>query len=176
MDKALFPKNYPLGFEAFWKAYGPVKNSSKADAFRAWVQIGKFRPDLPELIQAVEAYGKWLQDENGRRAKQRQGEHPKCHPATWLRQRRWEGFIEEAKSMTQATEQKPDHPSDQQMLWDKLAKEIGPEQFRAWFSDAKVVNGAMILPSPFRARWVQEKFSGPVLRAFGRVEFKSANP
>lgn len=68
-------------FEEFWKIY--PKKVAKGDARKAWLQTEKIRPSIPELLKSVyaaRASKQWLKDA---------GEYIP-HPATWLRQERWE--------------------------------------------------------------------------------------
>jgi hypothetical protein len=68
-------------FEEFWKIY--PRKVAKGDARKAWTATTKIRPSLPELLKAVyaaRASKQWLKDD---------GEFIP-HPATWLRQERWE--------------------------------------------------------------------------------------
>jgi hypothetical protein len=69
------------GFEEFWKIY--PRKVAKGDARKAWAATTKIRPPMPELLKAVyaaRASKQWLKDD---------GDFIP-HPATWLRQERWE--------------------------------------------------------------------------------------
>ncbi len=67
-------------FETFWKAY--PKKVAKGDARKAWKQTDQIRPELGELIEAIEAQcrsDQWRKND---------GQFIP-YPATWLRQERW---------------------------------------------------------------------------------------
>lgn len=68
-------------FEEFWKIY--PRKVAKGDARKAWLATTKIRPPIADLLKAVyaaRASKQWLKD---------QGDFIP-HPATWLRQERWE--------------------------------------------------------------------------------------
>src|SRR5690348_13682515 len=88
---------YLPAFDLFWKAYGSVPNSSKTDAAKAFNQVAKLMPSQDILLSCVESYKSFLSKENASRAKRNQGAYPQAHAATWLRQQRWESFMDEAK-------------------------------------------------------------------------------
>ena len=67
-------------FDTFWKAY--PKKVAKGDARKAWSQTDRIRPDLNEILAAIEAQmrsDQWRKNE---------GQFIP-YPATWLRQERW---------------------------------------------------------------------------------------
>ena len=68
-------------FEQFWKVY--PRKVAKGDARKAWLTTTSIRPPIADLLKAVyaaRASKQWLKDD---------GEYIP-HPATWLRQERWE--------------------------------------------------------------------------------------
>lgn len=68
-------------FDTFWKAY--PKKVAKGDARKAWSQTESIRPELTELLAAIEAQTKsdqWRRNE---------GQFIP-YPATWLRGERWD--------------------------------------------------------------------------------------
>jgi hypothetical protein len=68
-------------FEQFWKIY--PRKVAKGDARKAWLTTTSIRPSIADLLKAVyaaRASKQWLKDD---------GEYIP-HPATWLRQERWE--------------------------------------------------------------------------------------
>lgn len=80
------------GFEEFWKAYPRTPNMSKQEARKAWAKLGKegALPEGPKVLQAVEAYKRFLLEQS----KGRREPHPAAHAVTWLNQRRFEGFLD----------------------------------------------------------------------------------
>lgn len=85
---------YPPDFELFWRAYGPVPNSSKSDGAKAYGQVIKELPPLSDLLHCVAAYRNWLRGENDIRISRRQPKYPQCHAASWLRAHKWESWLE----------------------------------------------------------------------------------
>jgi hypothetical protein len=68
-------------FEEFWKIY--PRKVAKGEARKAWLTTTSIRPPIADLLKAVyaaRASKQWLKDD---------GEYIP-HPATWLRQERWE--------------------------------------------------------------------------------------
>jgi hypothetical protein len=73
------PSLLPPGFDEFWKVY--PRKVAKADAAKAYAKVmkGPSAPTVEQLLEAVARYAKAQKD-------------PQyvAHPATWLRQGRWE--------------------------------------------------------------------------------------
>jgi len=72
-------------FDEFWAAY--PKKMAKGDARKAFGQTQAIRPPMKYLIESVQKHCKqeaWMKDD---------GKFIP-HPATWLRQERWEDQIE----------------------------------------------------------------------------------
>jgi hypothetical protein len=65
---------------------------SKQEARKAWAKLGKEAalPEGPKVLQAVEAYKRFLTEQS----KGRREPHPAAHAVTWLNQRRFEGFLD----------------------------------------------------------------------------------
>lgn len=86
------PKGYPEDFERFWLAYPRNQNMSKLEAGKAWAKLkaAGALPDAATMARAVGGYRKYLADAS----KGRKDPHPAAHAATWLNQRRFEGFLE----------------------------------------------------------------------------------
>lgn len=89
---ATVSKGYPDDFEAFWVSYPRSPNMSKAEAAKAWTKLktAGLLPEQARVMAAVTAYRKFLADQS----KGRREPHPAAHAATWLNQRRFEGFLE----------------------------------------------------------------------------------
>lgn len=69
------------GFDQFWAIY--PKKIAKGDARKAWKQTEKIRPELTQIIKAIqEAKKQW--------------DNPQFipYPATWLRAERWDDCYE----------------------------------------------------------------------------------
>lgn len=88
---------YTEDFELAWKAYNAPKGSSKTIAQGKWDRLGKDRPGQELMLAMIAAYNNWLTKENEGRHRGR--EHPKCHFATWLFQRRYESFEDDAQGI-----------------------------------------------------------------------------
>ncbi len=165
------PVSYTSDFEAARRAYGPPPNDSKKDAFRAWEQVSANRPAQDLLLAAIDEYRAWLTAENIRRIKARQGEHPKCHMATWLRQWRWEGFLEAAQARLEHTAAltRPVPQDDPTGFWGRLAQELGSEKVAAWFGGAvyDAESPSIAVAGAFKADWVCREFRFALHRAAG---------
>lgn len=85
-------KDYPEDFKKFWLDYPRNPNMSKPEAGKAWAKLkaGGLLPDPATMARAVTGYRKYLADAS----KGRKDPHPAAHAATWLNQRRFEGFLE----------------------------------------------------------------------------------
>ncbi len=73
-------------FEAWWSAYPRSPNMSKATAFSAFQKARRDTP-LSMLTDGLAAYRVYLA------APENRDWLKPCHAATWLNQRRWEGFL-----------------------------------------------------------------------------------
>lgn len=90
------PSQIAAEFEQFWEEY--PRRIAKAAARQAWAKLRQ-RPETPPIeaiITAVRLYASQVSD-------------PKyiCHPATWLRQERWNDEISEPKPSPKASEPSP---------------------------------------------------------------------
>ncbi|MBL8780054.1 MAG: hypothetical protein JNL06_03835 [Alphaproteobacteria bacterium] len=65
---------------------------SKAEAGKAWAKLDKagHLVEQPKMLAAVAAYRRFLAEQS----KNRKEPHPAAHAATWLNQRRFDGFLE----------------------------------------------------------------------------------
>lgn len=86
---------FPPDFEAFYAAYPHPKNASKPMSFQAWTAVEKFRPELPVLLRCVSAYESFIAEQNAQRRKS--DPHRVCHAGNWLREFRWQTFIEKVE-------------------------------------------------------------------------------
>lgn len=187
MNNALFeaPTTYPADFEEARKAYGPAGNDSKSDAFRAWNQSAKVRMSAGafghRLLECFKLYNEFLAGENVKRQRTRQSDYPKAHMATWLRQRRWEGYLADAearfaKATIEATKEKVVFDG-----WDdearKLIQELTDAKFTAWFANVQVTRGArtvLTFPNRFKADYCATNFIYALRRAFGDCTLTAA--
>jgi hypothetical protein len=179
------PTDYPADFEEARKAYGPGKNDSKSDAFKAWNQTAKIRMSAGafghRLLECFALYNEFLAGENVKRSRSRQSDYPKAHMATWLRQRRWEGYMVDAearfaRATTEATKEKVVFDG-----WEKeaagLIQELTDARFTAWFANVQVTRGEpteLMFPNSFKASYVAKSFSYALRRAFGSCRLTAA--
>jgi hypothetical protein len=86
------PKDDP-GFEEFWKAYPRTPNMSKQEARKSWAKLAKegALPEPARMQTAVDGYKRFLAEQS----KNRREPHPAAHAATWLNQRRYDGFLDQ---------------------------------------------------------------------------------
>lgn len=172
----------PDGFERFWKQSEPPKHASKLKARQAWVKTRHTRPADDVLIACHAAYRASVAAENARRKQERppRAAQSLCHPETFLAEQRWEGFVEAATAAPVAADSGPDWGADGAAL----AELIGPGQFAGWFAGATLARDAgghvtITVAKAFKARWIEEKFMGALVRVFGdgvRVEARSKAP
>lgn len=76
-------KPYPADFETFWKAYPTESGMSKFDAAKSWGRMTE--EDRAAAIAAIPEFRKW--------AAKKGPTYPMLHAATFLNQRRYEGFV-----------------------------------------------------------------------------------
>lgn len=163
---------YTDEFERFWRAYEPRKtapNASKHDAFKAWNQVSGERPSLEPLLAAVVAYRASLKCKGERDAYAK-------HPASWLRARGWEPFIEVLTAMA-AEAAKQDWQTIRH--WNgqatKLVEKIGASAFITWFSDTMLVlpqdhdgpRAVLLVPTKFKRDWIQGHYQMQLDKVFG---------
>jgi hypothetical protein len=74
----------PEGFEEFWRMYPPRRNSSKADARKAYVRALKAGADPADILTGAKAYAEDRRD---------QDQQFTAHAATWLNGKRWEVLL-----------------------------------------------------------------------------------
>jgi hypothetical protein len=108
-------------FDTFWAAY--PKKVAKADARKAWAQTKDIRPELTNLLTAINANCKtesWMKS----------GGAFIPYPATWLRGERWEDELE--VSLPNVVNEKPWHETATGI--ELKGKELGldPSQFESF--------------------------------------------
>jgi hypothetical protein len=108
-------------FDKFWAAY--PKKVAKADARKAWAQTKDIRPELTNLLTAINANCKtesWMKS----------GGAFIPYPATWLRGERWEDELE--VSLPNVVNEKPWHETATGI--EMKGKELGldPSQFESF--------------------------------------------
>jgi hypothetical protein len=160
---------YSPEFLAFWKAYEASKlcpNASKKDAFKAWRQTEDERPADHILLRCLGAYRSFL-TANPRNPVSA------CHPSVWLRQARYEGFLDKVSHDAPAP-QLPRHGS-----WNgqagRLIAQIGEASFTAWFAPCEIDDGppvTIITDREFRRDWIMNHFAGQLRSAFGAFEVR----
>lgn len=87
---------FPEDFNQFWEAY--PKRMAKADAYKAWLQMGSYLPSIDELARAIHAQSLGQQWQSGFIP----------YPASWLRGMRW---LDEMEITLPKVDQKPSLPS-----------------------------------------------------------------
>ena len=85
LPKSKATKNYPEAFEAFWSAYPRTPNMSKSKALAGWNKLTE--AERKACHQAVPAYRTFLASKP---------DHPTMHATTFINERRFEGFAEQA--------------------------------------------------------------------------------
>jgi hypothetical protein len=160
--------DYSKDFCDFWALYGAPRNASKADSWKAWNQKSKSRPRQELMLASVQSYNIWLSEEQ---AKNKNGFPAKCHPATWIRGERWEGYLDTAEAILRA---KDGHSladrSASAKSWDDawdakfeaLEQAVGKDAFRHWFLATTISqsNGRINIDCPSKF------FRGEMIRRF----------
>lgn len=77
--------SYPEPFEAFWQVYPRTPNMSKPKALAGWKRLTA--DEQKACHQAVPAYKAFLAAKR---------DHPTMHASTFINERRFEGFVEQA--------------------------------------------------------------------------------
>lgn len=179
------PTTYPADFEEARKAFAPGKNDSKSDAFKAWQQTAKVRMSAGafgnRLLACFALYGEFLAGENVKRARSRQSDYPKLHMATFLRQRRWEGYLADAEERAARVVAEAAKEKILCAGWEpeaeKLIAELTDARFTSWFENVQVRRGdptEIMFPNSFKASYVAKSFSYALRRAFGSCRLTAA--
>lgn len=172
------PITYPDDFQSSWQAFRATKNDSKADGLKAWQQTAKRRLAVgatgPLMVACCTAYNHFILSENAKRAKGRQAEYPKLHFCTFLRQARYDGYMEDAAAILDRAAAQADKVKSSYPGWEdeaaKLADELSLDRFSAWFDGVTVNRGSpieIIFPKRFKANYVATNFTYALRRAFG---------
>ena len=108
-------------FDLFWSKY--PKKVAKADARKAWKQTASLRPDITQVLKAIDLACKTEQWMRG-------GGQFIPHAATWLRGERWDD--EHEVVLPDVVNERPWHESASGI--EKKGAEFGlsPEQFGHW--------------------------------------------
>lgn len=152
---------YDPDFNRAWLAYRAPRNASKIEAAKAWDKLrkGKLLPAEPAMIGAIEAYNSWLADVSGRQGK----EYPKLHFATFLNQRRFEGWFPEepVQSLIQAAPE-PSSSSWPQGIQDKFAATgLSQAEWQAWMAPSNFIAGpppSIICPSKLFVSMIEARY------------------
>lgn len=82
---------YPEDFDDLWREYRVIgsPNSSKADAFKRWQRLNAV--DRSACWTGVVRYAVWLGE-----TRQKRPDHPAKHLSTFISERGWEPFLEDA--------------------------------------------------------------------------------
>jgi hypothetical protein len=182
MTPKLFPAKslYPLDFNEFWVEYKPPKTASKPDALKAWKQTERLRPSQDVLIACVQAYNSWLADQS----KSSGRECPKLHASTFLRQARYEGFMDDATAILEAQQGHSQADlSASAKTWEgaplaALMAMLGgadgdtPREaiFDAWIAPTVMIRSMPMeirCPSKFHRDYLENKFGAVIRRALG---------
>jgi hypothetical protein len=196
----LFPVAYPPPYETLWQAWRAFdKNSSegKDEGLKAWRQTSKIRlahgcgDDL--MLACVDLYRQFLAKQNSERRKFKQSPVPKLHLSTFLRQKRWEGFLEEAKAAAAPKPAANGHaaPDARALKWPayheawtalrpSVVAALRDERLvDAWFPGALYDGPARVLyiPKQFHAHWIELHYRDRLARIVGaEVTIKMGEP
>lgn len=175
---------YTDDFEALWKAYGPVKNSSKIMAFKAFTKLTvEERPEQSLFLAEISCYNKWIDEESKKQGRP----YPKCHMATWLNQRKFEGWEDDARAILAAQEANlgatlvSAYSWVETGAWPRLEaalissiSDVSPVAvFESFIRQTTFIPGnppEIKCPSKFHRDQVENKFGIALKRAFGEVK------
>lgn len=172
------PTSYTADFEEAWQAYKPPKNSTKFEAYTAWQKTAKLRMHRgafgQRMVECCRLYSEWIDAENVKRARSRQGDCPKKHFSSWLNARGWESFMPEAEERIQKARLTEAKGAANRPGWEneaaQLIVDLTEPKFTAWFDGAEVTRGSPTVikfSRIFRARYVAANFSSALRRVFG---------
>ncbi len=166
---------YPEEFDRFWRAYNPPPSASKKSGYASYKTLIKdmILPDHPLLLCCVEAYNEFIASES------KPGKpHPKCHPATWLNQHRFEGFMERAEALLARQQSKADAKEAAIAVtsptWpDSVLKalRVSDAILTAWFLPCTLnisdERAEIIAPTQMHVNWLRNKYPSHIERALG---------
>jgi len=165
-------------WDQIWAAFrrwpGFRRDSSEEAAKQAYqsIQLSKSPPTPAEMIAAIDAHGRWIEEENERRPSSA-GPLLVQHPRTWLREGAYKGYLEQMA---------PKHDIDIEL--DRLRARIGHHVGRllhagiesaeilSWFADCEVVEDGksveFVYTKAFRASWVRNNYRTRLDREYGQ--------
>jgi hypothetical protein len=170
-SKTKSKSGYPSAFERWWsecrKWPGFSPNMSKPDALKAWQQCENARPSTGDMVQAAIEYRRWLEAENETRARRRDKPHPTLHPATWLRQKRWTGFLEAAA--LRLVENDPPRRITLAPQHVEALRNVGVSEVivATWFADGEYHAGAFLAATHMKRDWIANHYARELAKAFG---------
>lgn len=137
---------------------------SKAEAWKSWVKLkaGALLPDQSAIVRAVTGYRKYLADQS----KNRKDSFPAAHAATWLNQRRFEGFLEAPSTPVGATVPtgpgwESDHPETWAVARQKFREQYGSDVvWNSYFAGSRP-NGSpyvLVCRTDFERDLLEQKF------------------
>jgi hypothetical protein len=162
---------YSPEFEQFWRAYEAPPNASKQKAYEAYKKARDL-PNLPLLLQCVYAYKEYVAASS-----RKDFVVSICHPATWLNQGRYEGFLDMAEkhlvekaSVTQSAEASV---AASTKSWpDDVLKALCLDEpiLKAWFLPCTLVMSSpaeIITPTKMHENWLKERHQDRIERVLG---------
>jgi hypothetical protein len=152
-------------FLTFWKAYPRTPNMSRKDALKAWgaAKRAGTLPDLPRLLQAVNAYKAFI-DRESRKGKP----HPVKHAQGWLSGQRWEPYLE--TDMPFATSAARADWADSDPSWAAFKKSVPAAVWTNFFADCEWEDGILRAPSKFVRDQIESRFRSQLTAVFPNFE------
>lgn len=160
---------YSESFIEFWDRFDVHRRaptSSKTDAMKAWDQIESARPSQPRLLAALKGYLAQIDKDNS----------PACHPATWLRQARYENFLPPEIVESTQIMQAPTYVGWPTDISAKLIKLIGEPKFKVWLADAKFTAGTIsdaaviVVDTDLKRSYLETKLASTLSACLGHFE------
>jgi len=169
--------DYTADFLSFWTIFGAPKNASKADAFKAWRQKSKTRPEQSLHLAAAQAYNIWLAEQH----KDGKGFPAKKHPATWLRGECWDGYLDDAKAILEAVQAVPATDALGVAMswsggpWERLREAANGEWegVRQWASKATYIDSIppeIMAPNSFVRDELERRYGKVIRKAFPQAQ------
>jgi DNA-binding transcriptional ArsR family regulator len=162
------PKSeYSYGFEKVWPEFRkwPDNNGTKYAAWMAYQRTKDVRPSDDDLVVAARAEARWLAEQN-RNRKPNDQQKPK-HPSTWLHNRGWERWLDEATAR-EASNYPPIKitlaPQHVEALRNAGLSEV---TVATWFADGEYHAGAFLAATQMKRNWIANHYARELAKAFG---------
>jgi hypothetical protein len=158
------PRALREGFEAFWKAYPPRRPNPRALAEAAFTRCVQEGATPAQLVSAAAAYAAECRE-------RAIGEAFIVHASTFLRQRRWQDYLDAPPATRDAGQ--PAEPVHE--LWPLLRPHLDRATFNVWIGRCRVTENSpellhLMAPTLFVARHIEQEWGALLKRVTGARE------